>query len=186
MIGLISGVIVEISGNVLVIDCHGIGFELYVPHPGIFKVGEERKLYVYEAWKEDSVNLFGFEDKKEKEIFELLIKKVSGIGTKTALSIISNMSVSKFIENIRTGNYQAFRSISGIGEKTAKKLVLDLGGDIEALTETRLQGVKEQARIALENLGFPRENIIKVLATFKDQYSLEDLLKEALKKLGNG
>ncbi len=186
MIGTVSGKLVEINGNTLIIENGAIGFEIIVSHPESYVIGNTYRFYIYESRKEDELTLYGFPARKEKEVFELLVRKVSGVGVRTALAVLSRMTVEKFVENIKTGNYSAFRSVPGIGEKMAKKLVLELGGDIDSLISEKFTGVKEQAATALENLGFSKEKVAKVLSEIGGSLPLEELLREALKRLGNG
>lgn len=185
MISMISGLLYDINGNALTIDCNGIGFEIFVSNPSNFSIGSKYTFYIHEHRKEDSVTLFGFLYKDEKEIFELLIRKVNGIGAKTALLILSKMSAKKLIENIQKNNFEAFKNIPGIGEKTAKRIVLDLGGDISSFLEEKFSNIKEEARNALENLGFPHDRVVEVLKEIEENENLEKLLKEALKRIGN-
>lgn len=185
MIAKISGVVTEIEGNSLIIENNGIGFEILVAHPEKYALGLKCFFYVFEQWKEDSVTLFGFAERSEKEFFELMIRKVNGIGAKTALNILSKMRFDDLLNNIKKGNFTAFKSIPGIGEKTAKRIVLDLGGDISSFESAGLSDKRSQVSEALEALGFSRDGIYSVVKDLDESLPVEEMIREGIKKLAN-
>ncbi len=188
MIALLKGNISEINEDSLIILLNnGIGFEVFVPHPDNFEVGKDVSLYIYEQVKDDGTTLYGFIEKHEKELFKLIIKKVSGIGAKTALGIFRHFHKDKLVDIIKKGNYKELRTVPGIGEKTAKRIVIELGGEIENLLakETHLSEKLQVAKDALISLGYNASQATKVLKNMDDSDSIEDIIKKAIKKISN-
>ncbi len=183
MIALLEGIIREVTENSIVLFTNGIGFEIFVAHPENFVPTKIYSIYIYESRKENDVSLYGFADKGEKAIFELLIRKVSGIGAKTAMGIFKVFTKDKFISIIDSGDYKAFKPVSGIGDKTAKRIVIELGGEIKE-EEKKVESEKiKLARSALFSLGYTAEEISKVLKNITDEDSLENIVREAIKQL---
>jgi len=188
VIALLKGSIYEINDSSLIVLLNGVGFEVFVSKPDNFSIGKDIILYIYEQVKDDGTVLYGFAEKPEKELFELVIKKVNGIGAKTALGIFKHFSKEQFIALIEEGDYKKLRVIPGIGEKTAKRIVVELGGEIKNLIgkETPLSEKLQVAKNALVSLGYRATNAAKVLKTMDDNGSIEDIIKKAIKKLSNG
>ncbi len=185
MIALLEGTVREIAENSIVLFASGIGFEIFVAHPENFIPTKTYFLYIYESRKENDVSLYGFADKGEKAIFELLIRKVSGIGAKTAMGIFRVFTKERFIGIIDSGDYKAFKPVPGIGDKTAKRIVIELGGEIKE-EEKKVEGEKlKLARSALFSLGYASEEINKVLKSITDEDSLENIVREAIKELND-
>lgn len=128
MIAFIRGILEEVTVNTVVIDCGGVGYELFVPQSvfrSISRVGEEVKLHTYMQVREDAVTLFGFADKDELELFKLLIT-VSGIGPKGAISILSTVGADNLRFAVLADDAKTIAASPGIGIKTAGKLILEL------------------------------------------------------------
>ena len=155
------------------------------------------KLYVYEAIREDAFQLFGFYNKKERELFELLIS-VSGVGANTARMMLSGMSVSELCNAISTGNARLIQSIKGIGKMTAQRIIVDLRDKIVALgiTEEIPAGgsivapinnqVKDEAVSALTMLGFspaPTQKVVVQILQEQPDLPVEQVVKLALKQI---
>lgn len=187
MFALIKGTVEEKNENSIVVLISGIGFELLVPYPERIQKGKQYSFYLFEQWKEDGVNLFGFIDKKDKELFELLIKKVNGIGAKTALMIFRHMDRENIIFAIKKGDFKSFLKIPGIGEKTAKRIVIELGGNIEDYIESPQNDSLKIAKNALISLGYSVESVRAVLKDFDigEAFTVEEIIKLAIKKLSN-
>lgn len=127
MINYVKGKIEEISGNVVVVDCGGIGYELTCSAQTVNKlaVGETAKISAYMHVREDGVSLYGFASLEEKRMFSLLIS-VSGIGPKVAIGILSGIDTNSLALAIFSGDTKALTKIKGMGKKTAERLVLEL------------------------------------------------------------
>lgn len=186
MIAMLEGKVREISENSVIIFSGGVGFEVFVARPENFRISQTYTLYIYESIKENEISFYGFKDKSEKDLFSLVIKKVNGIGTRTAMGIFRAFSKDKFVSVIESGDYKAFKSVPGIGEKTAKRIVMELGGEIK---EEKKKAESEKLKIvrsALLSLGYGQDEITKVLKDMDDSGTVEDLIKKAIKELSNG
>lgn len=193
MITYLKGDLIEKNLTDVVIECKGVGYlvniSLHTYHQ--IKTKKQLLLYTYLHIREDAHILYGFKEKSEREVFKLLIS-VSGVGTNTARNMLSSLSPTQIQEGIIQGNISLIKSIKGIGEKTAKRIILDIKDKIlkvspnaevsEVLDNTN----KEQALSALEVLGFARKQseraVNKALSTESD-LSVEKLIKYALKNL---
>jgi Holliday junction DNA helicase RuvA len=139
-------------------------------------------LLISQIFKEDSQNLYGFVDKTEKEIFDRVIK-ITGIGPSTALAICSTFKPEAFAKAVMAGDVNSIKKVPGIGPKSAKRLLVELGDfsfEAEAMTPASI--AHEEARLALESLGFKKESIAKALKACQS-VTTEALIKEALKRL---
>jgi Holliday junction DNA helicase RuvA len=158
---------------------------------------KEVKLYVYEAIREDAYVLFGFVNKKEREMFELLIT-VNGVGANTARMMLSGMSVAELCNAISTGNARLIQSIKGIGKMTAQRIIVDLrdkivalgiaeeipaGGQMQAPVNNQ---VKDEAVSALTMLGFspaPTQKVVLQILQQQPDLPVEQVVKLALKQI---
>ncbi len=186
MIGLLTGTIKEISESSVIVFTNGIGFEVFVSRPGDFIIDRSYTLYIYENIKENEITFYGFTDRSEKYLFDLIIKKVNGIGAKTAMNIFRVMSKDKFINAVENGDYKAFKPVPGIGERTAKRIVIELGGELK-VEEKKVESEKiKLVRSALASLGYNNEEIRKVVKDIKEEEgTVEELVKIAIKKLSD-
>ena len=132
MIEYIKGELTELTPALATIEAASVGYGLSMNTFSAIQGKKEVKLYVYEAIREDAHVLYGFVNKKEREMFELLIT-VSGVGTNTARMMLSGMSVSELCGAISTGNAKLIQSIKGIGKMTAQRIIVDLRDKIVAL-----------------------------------------------------
>ncbi|MGC9124920.1 MAG: Holliday junction branch migration protein RuvA, partial [Caldisericaceae bacterium] len=164
---------------------NNIGYEVFVTHPEQFSKGKELMLYIFEQTKEDGTTLFGFADKTEKELFELLIKKVNGIGAKTALVMLRYMSVKEIITSVREGNFKNFLAIPGIGEKTAKRIIVELGGGIDNFDKEILSNNKQIAKNALLSMEYDEDMVDKVIKDVSSDMRVEEIIRECIRKLSN-
>ena len=185
MIALIEGEVREVSENSIVLFVKGIGFEVFVSHPENFVPTKKYSLYIYESRKENDLSLYGFDSRSEKAIFELIVRKVSGVGPKTAMGIFKVFTKEKLIQVIDSGDYKAFKPVSGIGEKTAKRIVIELGGEIKE-EEKKIESKKVKlAYSALISLGYSAQDVSKVLKEVGDEGRIEEIVRDAIKKLSN-
>ena len=163
MIGRLRGVLLHKQPPWLVVDVHGVGYELEAPMSTFYdlpEVGREVALFTHHAQKEDSVALYGFLNEAERRLFRD-VQKVSGIGAKIALAVLSGVSVDEFARLVQTSDVTALTRIPGIGKKTAERMVVELrdraanlaGGAIAPQPGQRLDPLSE-AIIALQQLGY--------------------------------
>lgn len=194
MIEYIKGNIAEITPAMAVIDCNGMGYGINISlntYAAIQNLSS-CKLYIYEAIREDAYILYGFADKRERELFLLLIS-VSGIGGNTARMILSALSPSELCNVISSGNADLLKTVKGIGLKTAQRVIVDLKDKIKTneITEntaflSQNTEVQDEAVAALTMLGFNAGASQKVVvAILKEQPALpvEQVIKLALKRL---
>lgn len=200
MIGYIRGVVAEVMPDRLLLDNHGIGYEIFVPSSVLdagLREGDEVKIYTYMNVKEDLLQLFGFLTRDDLEIYRLLLG-VSGIGPKAALAILSAMSADTLRFAVLSDDAAAIAKAPGIGRKTAQKLILELKDkfDLEEAFEQKLahtQQVAETAKgegsseavQALVALGYSGTEALRAVKKVEgaEQMQTEEILKAALKYL---
>ncbi len=193
MITQLQGKLVEKYPTHVVIDCHGVGYEVNI---SLFTYSnlpnsEAIKLLTHLQVKEDSHTLFGFISAAEREIFRLLIS-VSGIGASTARTMLSSLDPGQVRDAIASGDVPTIQSVKGIGAKTAQRVILDLKDkvlkvyDIDEVSLVQSNTVKDEALSALEVLGFTRrasEKVVDGLLKKTPDLNVEQLIKLALKNL---
>ena len=200
MIEYIRGELVETTPALAVIDCNGIGYAINISLNTYSAIqGKPNvKLYIYEAIREDAHILYGFTDKRERELFLLLIS-VSGIGGNTARTILSALTPNELCEVIASGNDKLLKMVKGIGGKTAQRIIVELrdkiasvGGTIEAgmtslpLADTLSNEVVDSAVAALTMLGYTAaasQKVIKAIVKENPSITIEAAIKEGLKRL---
>ena len=164
MIGRLKGVLIHKAPPWLVIEVHGVGYELEAPMSTFYDlpdVGREVFLFTHYAQKEDSVSLYGFLRESERRLFRD-VQKVSGIGAKIALAVLSGVSVDAFARLVQTGDVAALTRLPGIGKKTAERMVVELrdraadfAGAGATLSAAAAAGdAQSEATIALQQLGY--------------------------------
>lgn len=198
MIAFVRGTLYEIHDDNVTIDCGSLGYKVFVPTISITQqIGEEILLHTYQHVKEDGISLYGFLDKKQLEIFKLCIS-VSGIGPKSGLGIVNQLSLEQIYTGIQREDYTVFTKVSGIGKKTAQRLVLELKDKIKdqdtnisnlPVTESSIGDINivSQAMEALTSLGYKRqevESLVKGAAKTSDNVS--EIIKMVLKEKGLG
>ena len=199
MIEYIKGALTELTPALATVEAAGVGYGLSISLNTYSAIqGKDVvKLYVYESIREDAYQLFGFYNKKERELFEQLIS-VSGVGANTARMVLSSMSVSELCSAISTGNERLIKSIKGIGLKTAQRIIVDLRDKIVALGITdeipaggTMQApvnnqVKDEAVSALTMLGFspaPTQKVVVKILQEQPDLPVEQVVKLALKQI---
>jgi Holliday junction DNA helicase RuvA len=128
MISYVRGALDHKEPNRVIVDVNGLGYEVFVPlstYQELPAIGDQVKLLTYHHVREDTMQLYGFLSSEEKEIFELVLS-ISGVGTKVALGILSSISVNAFRSAVAQGDMKALTKISGIGKKSAERLILEL------------------------------------------------------------
>ncbi len=199
MISYIKGILEDMSPGMVVVDNHGIGYQMMVPMRGesFPKIGQEIKIYTHMHVREDDVSLFGFLSKEEKEAFELLIG-VNGIGPKVGLSVLSTLSVYELKMAVISEDVKTISKTPGLGPKGAKKLILELKDKL-SFEELEEYGVgaeifdtsvdsSDSVMITIEglvSLGYSKSEAAIAVNKVEDAKDLtpEELLKKALKNI---
>ncbi len=199
MINFLHGKLVEALPTQVIVDVQGIGYEALIPLSSYNKLpqpGQEVKLLTHLAVREDAHTLYGFMTTAERELFRLLINTVSGIGPKIALNVLSGMNVPAFRGAVANGDVKALSQISGVGKKTAERIVVELrdkvgaAGAWEAASAQRALSAEDQkindGVLALIALGFKQaeahDAVRQAQALLGDQATVEDLVRACLKK----
>lgn len=197
MYAYISGKIADKANNYVVIDNGGMGYKIFMSPSVIEKlpdVGEFQKIHTYYYVREDVISLYGFLTNEELRMFELLLS-VSGIGAKSAIQILSNITPSSFALAVISNDVSKIVKIPGIGSKTAARIILELKDKLkteqtisknEQVVEAIHESEKDtEAVVALQVLGYTRKEIEKALEKFETQnLGVEEIIKKALSILG--
>ena len=199
MISFLHGKLVDALPTQVVVDVHGVGYEVLIPLSSFDKLpqpGGEVKLLTQLVVREDAHILYGFATAAERDLFRLLINNVSGIGPKTALNILSGMNAVAFRGAVANSDVKALSQISGVGKKTAERIVVELrdkvgaAGAWEASSAARSLSPADQklndAVLALLALGFKQmeahDAVRAAQAVLGAEASVEQLVRAALKK----
>ena len=198
MYAYIRGKIVEKSNNYVIIENNGIGYRIFMSVTAIDKIQEEDeevKIYTYYQVREDNISLYGFLQKEELRMFELLLS-VSGVGAKSAIAMLSSILPSEFAMAIIQNDTSKLTKIQGVGAKTAARIVLELKDKLkteEAISKAddSIQKVIkndeeiEEALQALQILGYNKKEIEKAFEKLElANLSTQDIIKKALVLLG--
>jgi len=187
MIGKIKGKLTEISGNVGLIETQsGISYEIFLTNRIIGKHPSNQilEIYTYLQVREDAMVLFGFSSRKEYELFKLLIS-VSGVGPKTAFSVVSFISASDIVEAIRLNNADELTRVPGLGKKTAMKIILELSSKMKMDFDMKNIVLSEDDKVvldALTTLGYKSADAKKMLIDLPKNLSVEEKIKAAMRK----
>ena len=193
MITQIQGKLVEKHPTHVVIDCHGVGYEVHISLHTFGQLGAEEniRLYTHLQIREDAHTLVGFYEPLERGIFRLLIS-ISGIGASIARTMLSSMTPQEVQQAIVNEDLAAIKAVKGIGLKTAQRVLIELKDKIQNLYGideipiSKSNTIKEETLSALEVLGYPRrqsEKIIDNIIQSAPESSVEELIKTALNKL---
>jgi Holliday junction DNA helicase RuvA len=189
MIGSIKGKIILKRDKWLIVETGGVGYKISVSPDTLSrakKIGEEMSLWIHTHVREDALDLYGFLGHEELEFFEMLIN-VSGIGPKGALAILGITSIETLRKAIGTGDTSYLTKISGIGRKTAEKIVIELRDKMESEMksggERNLQGELDTLE-ALKSLGYSQNEAREALKKIPSDTNINTKIKEALKILG--
>lgn len=182
MIGYLTGQVKSVGKDHVLVVVDNLGYEVFVPSPTLdkVKVGEEQEFWTHEYLRENARELYGFPTREELGLFRDLMK-VSGVGPKMALNVLS-LGAGRVREAITKGDAGILGSVSGVGKKTAQKIVLELKGTIES-TDYGLQSTEEVVD-ALRRLGYSQREAVDALRSVGDAETTEDKIKAALKILG--
>lgn len=187
MIGKLKGILVEVDKNVGLIETSGgVFYQVYLPAEALAKEGLHNpiELYTYLQVRDDALVLFGFETKKHHDFFKLLLS-VSGVGPKTAFSVISNVPLVSLVQSVSSNDVDAFTKVPGLGRKTAMKIILELSGKLKTdfdMTKMILTDDDQTVISALVSLGYKSYDAKKVVSKLPKNLTVEEKIKEALKK----
>lgn len=193
MIARISGILLQKAPPTILVDCQGIGYEIDVSMGTFYNlpaIGEKITLFTHLAVREDAHLLYGFASQEERDLFRQLIR-ISGIGARTALSLLSGMSVAEMVQAVTLQDTARFSRIPGIGKKTAERLLLELkgklGASLEGVGSAAAQG-DNMADIlnALIALGYSSKEANAALRQIPADSTVSDGIKLALKSLSKG
>jgi holliday junction DNA helicase RuvA len=206
MIATLTGRVLAKSVDRAVVDVGGVGYEVFLSTDGVARMpekGGEVFLYIHTNVREDAITLFGFLDEEEKELF-LVLRTVTGIGPKSALTMLSGMRVAEICRVILDGDIKRLTMLPGVGKKTAERICVELkekvahlSSGMSAMSSQGMEvivvagSVAADALSALTNLGYPDSVARKALETVKKQQGeeafaqmrIEILLREALRTL---
>lgn len=179
MYAYLKGFVKEILPNSIVLEVNDIGYQVFVPNSYDYKLEEFTTVYIHQAIKEDSNFLYGFRQKDEKEMF-LKLLSVSGIGPKSALSIMASGTVNEIASAIEAGDSKKLTKFPGIGPKAASQIILDLKGKL--IVDTPLINTDyDDVRDALIALGYKQKDVEKVLPKLSGTTS--EMIKQALQMM---
>ncbi len=199
MIARITGTLVYKSPAYLIVDTLGVGYRVFVPLTTFYEIpdaGQPVTLCIHTQVKQDAINLFGFYNAADRDIFQLLLA-VNGIGPKLAINILSGIAAGELIKALAEGNLKRLVNIPGVGKKMAERIILELKDKaLKFMTQEEVPGtlkalpgadLREDALSALVNLGYKNQAanaaLDKVAGQFPADLTLDLLLKNALKAL---
>jgi Holliday junction DNA helicase RuvA len=200
MITFVEGILEEVLPNTVVVNAGGIGYQILIPLSSYNKlpsIGARVRMLTHHHVREDAQVLYGFSSMEERDLFRLLIAHVSGVGPKLALAFLSGMSIDQFKGAVVTSDITAISKISGVGKKTAERVVLELKDKLGVAAEweaasrenapTGIDRHLHDAVLALISLGYKQVDAHKavkaVLTRISAESSAEDVLRESLKHL---
>ena len=193
MIGSLIGLIKEKTPSAILLEVNGIGYEISIPLSTSFqlpKVGESAFLLTHLVVREDQHSLYGFATEEERKLFRALIK-ISGVGAKLAITILSGTNVTGFIQSVVNEDIDALVHLPGIGKKTAERLVVEMKDKISEISDEQqnlqdsgVNSAVAEAINALVNLGYKTKDAKNILDKIdSEELSVEDLIRQALKSL---
>jgi holliday junction DNA helicase RuvA len=202
MITFLEGRLTSALPTQVTVDVNGVGYEMFIPLSSYDKlpaVGQPIRILTHLHVREDAHILYGFMTPAERDLFRLLVNNVSGIGPKLALAVLSGMSVTNFKTAVVNSDVAALSKISGLGKKTAERIVLELKDKVgvaaawEAASATHAptpeQERANEAILALIALGYKQVDMHRVIRDLQDKErdkSAEELVKLALKQMASG
>ena len=198
MFAYIKGILDTKQDTFIVIDVQGVGYKIFMPTNSIQNLGKEGetvKVFTHYYVREDNISLYGFSSNEELRMFELLIS-VSGVGAKSAIAMLSEITPSKFALDVVSDDVTSLTKIPGVGKKTAARIILELKDKLkqeqaieakeEITTLIKNNGKVEEAISALQVLGYNKREIEKVFEKIDmKNLELEEIIKTGLKYLGN-
>ncbi len=190
MIGFLDGTVFDVSADSFILNVNGVGYDISTSAQTLNDVqvllGQKMKVWIYSHVREDAFQLFGFLTRPEKDFFIQLLK-VNGVGPKSALAVLSGARLSQIQDWIEASDAKALSSLPKVGKKTAEQIILTLQGKLVRV-EIKSKGPKmtethRQISSALTNLGFKNLNVDQFVSTLAHTITIEDGVREGLKKL---
>lgn len=191
MIGKLTGTLCDKNPPQVMVDCHGVGYEVQVPMSTYYnlpELGAQVSLLTHFVVREDAQILYGFENAQEREAFRQLIK-ITGVGPRTALSVLSGMSVADLSQAVTMQEGGRLIKVPGIGKKTAERLLLELKGKLGpdiGLSNTLTHDSQGDILQALLALGYSDKEAILALKALPKDVGVSDGIKQALRALSKG
>jgi len=193
MIGRISGILLDKTPPLALIDCNGVGYECEVPMSTFYllpQVGEKVTLLTHFVVREDAQLLFGFGTNQERLMFRQLLK-VNGIGAKSALAILSGLSIDELIQAVSLQEAGLLTRVPGIGKKTAERLLLELKDKFTLDSALSIKGsgmtsISQDVLNALIALGYNERESLNAAKSLDTNLTVNDGIKQALKYLSKG
>ncbi len=199
MFAYIKGSLEVKTNGYVVIEANGIGYKIFMSETAIDRlgeIGEEAKVHTFLRVREDDMSLFGFNTNEELRMFELLLS-VSGIGAKSAISILSNISPSSFALAIISGDIDTLKKLPGIGVKSAQRMILELKDKIKTEEAISAEPVSKEIEVAIKDdekvseavsalqvLGYSRKEIAIAMEKIDtDSLNVENIIRKALNNL---
>ena len=188
MIGRIQGVLLEKNPPQIIVDCHGVGYEVEVPMSTFYNLpatGERVALLTHLLVREDAHLLYGFGTEGERRAFRQLLK-ISGVGARTSLAVLSGLSVAELAEAVTLQESGRLTRIPGIGKKTAERLLLELKDKVElttSVTANRPAPATSDMLRALLALGYSEKEAAAAVRQLPEGLSVSDGIRQALKSL---
>ena len=200
MIATLNGKLIIKELNFVVIECGGVGLKCFVTqntHAAIGNIGENVFLYTYLSVREDALDLYGFAENSELEVFKL-ITSVSGVGSKIGLAILSESTADKIMLYIASGDAKSLTAAAGVGIKLAQRIILELKDkvgsistgnasfDINAVGNATTNTSSKEAIEALVSLGYSQSEASLAVGRLDPSLDTNELIKQALKSLARG
>ena len=195
MIGRLRGILISKHAPWIMLEVGGVGYELEVPMSTYYdlpEAGEALILFTHYAVREDAVALYGFFTEAERRLFRD-VQKVSGIGAKIALAVLSGSNVNEFARMLQSADIAALTKIPGIGKKTAERMIVelrerskDMMSPIVGMPVSAARDAISEASVALQQLGYKPVEISRMLKDAKPTDSPEDIIRQALKSALRG
>ena len=194
MIGSLIGLIKDKKPSLVLLEVNGVGYEVHIPLSTSFQLpnnGESTFILTHLVIRDDQHTLYGFATEEDRKLFRTLIK-ISGVGAKMALTILSGINVNGFVQSVINGDVDTLVHLPGIGKKTAERLIVEMKDKIQDVTDSpELTGSAAsdnnmllEARNALVNLGYKSSEARKILDKIDTTgLEVEELLRQALKSL---
>lgn len=192
MFSYIKGSLESVNAAYAVIENNGIGYKINMPfrESSALAIGSDVKLYIYTHIREDAFDLFGFVSEESLQIFELLLS-VSGVGPKAATAILDTFSPAEIVSAVSSGDSKSITKASGIGAKTAQRIVLELADKLKGFSSAAVTisdapsdvpgSMADEAVGALISLGYSENSARSAVLAVKNASSVEELIKLALK-----
>ncbi|CAM3970999.1 Holliday junction branch migration protein RuvA [Alkalicoccus chagannorensis] len=196
MIECITGSVIHQEADTVVVENHGIGYQIHCGNPYRYEKNETITMFTYQHVKEDDIRLFGFQHREERRLFEKLLQ-VSGIGPKGALAIAGSEQPGRIVEAVEQEDDVYLTKFPGVGKKTARQIILDLKGKVSEIVPTLTEGLfaappqeehsaLSEALEALQALGYTEKEIKRVKPMLAQEERTTDAhIKEALKLMLN-